>query len=51
MRAIRESAVGGDPLTAIAVCLVLTAVYAVAAGFCLRGFERLARERATLALT
>jgi ABC-2 type transport system permease protein len=51
MRAIRESTVGGSPLTAIAVCLALTVVYAVVAAFCLRGFERLARERATLALT
>ena len=51
MRAIRESAVGGDPLAAIAVCLALSAVYAAIAAVCLRGFERLARERATLALT
>ena len=51
MRAIRESTVGGDPLTAIAVCLALSVGYAVVAAFCLRGFERLARERATLALT
>jgi ABC-2 type transport system permease protein len=51
MRAIRESAIGGSPLTAIAACLALTAVYAAVATFCLRGFERLARERATLALT
>jgi hypothetical protein len=51
MRAIRESTVGGDPLTAIAVCVALSVAYAVVAAFCLRGFERLAREQATLALT
>jgi ABC-2 type transport system permease protein len=51
MRAIRESAVGGSPLAAIAMCLALSACYAVIAIVCLRAFERLARNRATLALT
>jgi ABC-2 type transport system permease protein len=51
MRAIRESAVGGSPLAAIAMCLALSACYAVIAIVCLRAFERLARDRATLALT
>jgi ABC-2 type transport system permease protein len=51
MRAMRESAVGGSPLNAIAMCLVLSACYATIAVVCLRAFERLARERATLALT
>jgi ABC-2 type transport system permease protein len=51
MRALRESAVGGAPLRAVEMCLALSAVYAVLAVGCLRVFERLARERATLALT
>jgi ABC-2 type transport system permease protein len=50
MRAIRESAVGGAPLGAIAMCLALSACYLAIALVCLRAFERLARERATLAL-
>jgi ABC-2 type transport system permease protein len=51
MRAIRESTVGGSPLSALAMCLALSACYAAIAAVCLRAFERLARERATLALT
>ncbi len=51
MRAIRESAVGGSPLAAIAMCVALSACYTAIAVVCLRAFERLARERATLALT
>ena len=51
MRAIRESTIGGSPLRAIAMCLALSACYAAIAVVCLRAFERLARERATLALT
>ena len=50
VRAIRESATGGAPLSAIAMCLALSACYLAVALVCLRGFERLARERATLAL-
>jgi ABC-2 type transport system permease protein len=50
MRAIRESAVGGSPLAAIAMCVALSVGYAAIAVVCLRVFERLARERATLAL-
>jgi ABC-2 type transport system permease protein len=50
MRAIRESTVGGSPLSAIGMCLALSACYAVIAVVCLRAFERLARERASLAL-
>ncbi len=45
-----ESTVGGAPLSAIAMCLALSACYLAIALVCLRGFERLARERATLAL-
>jgi ABC-2 type transport system permease protein len=50
MRAIRESTIGGSPLRALAMCLALSACYAAIAVVCLRAFERLARERATLAL-
>jgi ABC-2 type transport system permease protein len=51
MRALRESTTGGSPLSAIAMCIALSVCYAAIALVCLRGFERLARERATLALT
>ncbi|HYY75839.1 MAG TPA: ABC transporter permease [Gaiellaceae bacterium] len=51
VRAIRESALGGDPLTAIGMCLALATVYLAAAALLLRHFERRARERATLSLT
>lgn len=50
VRAIRESALGGDPRPEIALCFALGAVYLVVGHFCLRYFERLARERATLAI-
>jgi ABC-2 type transport system permease protein len=51
MRAIRESTVGGSPLGSIAMCVALSVCYVAIAVVCLRGFERLGRERATLALT
>ena len=51
VRALRDSAIGGSPLGAIGVCLALSACYFAVALVCLRAFERLARERATLALT
>jgi len=50
IRGIRQAAIGGEPGIAIAVCLGLGAVYLVIGHFTLRYFERLARERATLAL-
>jgi ABC-2 type transport system permease protein len=50
IRGIREAALGGEPGVAIAVCLGLGAIYLVIGTFTLRYFERLARERATLAL-
>lgn len=50
MSAIRQSAVGGSPLEPILMCLALSACYAVIAVICLRLFERLARQRASLAL-
>jgi ABC-2 type transport system permease protein len=51
VRAIRESALGGDPLPAIGMCLALALAYLAIASVLLRHFERLARERATLSLT
>jgi ABC-2 type transport system permease protein len=51
VRAIREAALGGEPLPAIGMCLGLGVVYALIAALCLRYFERAARARATLALT
>ena len=51
VRAIRDAAIGGDPWPAIGMCLLLGAVYFALATIFLRHFERLARERATLALT
>jgi ABC-2 type transport system permease protein len=50
MRAIRESTTGGSPLSALAMCLALSACYTAIAVVFLRVFEQLARERATLAL-
>jgi ABC-2 type transport system permease protein len=51
VRAIRESALGGEPLTAIGMCLVLSAAYGLIGTITMANFERLARSRATLALT
>ena len=51
IRAIRDSALGGDPLPAILMCLGLGVAYMLITAVCLRHFERLARTRATLALT
>ena len=51
VKAIRESALGGDPLFAIAMCVVLSIAYLAIGALTLRNFERLARSRATLALT
>ena len=48
---MRESVLGGAPLTAIAVCLALAAVYLALGYFVVQNFERLARRRATLALS
>jgi ABC-2 type transport system permease protein len=51
VRAIRESALGGEPLSAIAMCLLLSAAYLALGVVTMANFERLARQRATLALT
>jgi hypothetical protein len=50
VRALRQAAMGGNAWPEIAMCLVLAAVYLVIGHFCLRYFEKLARERATLAI-
>jgi ABC-2 type transport system permease protein len=51
VRAIRESALGGEAPEAIAMCLVLSVVYLGLGWLTLRNFERLARRNATLSLT
>jgi ABC-2 type transport system permease protein len=50
IRALRAAALGGDALPGIAMCALLSCIYLVAGGLCLRHFEKLARERGTLAL-
>ncbi len=51
MRAIRASALGGDPLPALGLTILLGAAYVVLASLFLRHFERRARAAATLSLT
>jgi ABC-2 type transport system permease protein len=51
VRAIREAALGGDPLVPVVMCVTLGAVYLVLGAILLGHFERLAREHATLSLT
>lgn len=48
--ALRDSAFGGNPWPELGMCVALSVVYIAVAAVCLRNFERLARERATLAL-
>jgi ABC-2 type transport system permease protein len=50
IRALRAAALGGDPWFGIAMSVVLGSAYLVVGGLCLRLFERLARDRGTLAL-
>jgi ABC-2 type transport system permease protein len=51
VKAVRDAALGGGhPAFAIAMCLALAAVYFVIGSTCIRHFEKLARERATLSL-
>lgn len=50
IRAIREAALGGDPLFAIAMTVELGIAYLAIAAGSIRHFERQARERATLSL-
>ena len=51
MRALRTSALGGDAWPAIGMCLLLSAAYVVLAAGFLGHFERVARERASFALS
>lgn len=51
VQALRRSALGGAVLPSLGMCALLTVVYGAIALASLRRFERLARERATLALT
>jgi ABC-2 type transport system permease protein len=51
INALRDAAIAGDAWAEIGMCLVLGAVYLVIGHVTLQHFERLARERATLALT
>jgi ABC-2 type transport system permease protein len=50
-KAIRSAAFGGDVLPQVAMTILLGLCYLALGAFCIRNFERLARERATLALT
>jgi ABC-2 type transport system permease protein len=50
IRALRTSALGGNPLWGIAMSVILGCIYIAIGSFCLKHFERLARERGTLAL-
>ena len=51
MSALRNAALGASAWPDIAMCTLLSIVYAVIGGVLLRAFLRLARERATLGLT
>ena len=51
VEAVRGAALGGDPLFAIGMCLLLSVVYLAIGALTMRNFERLARSRATLSLT
>ena len=50
INALREAAIYGNPWPEFAMCRALRAVYLVIGHFALQHFERLARERATLAI-
>lgn len=50
VKALREAALGGDPAFPVAMSLALGIVYLVIGHYCLCYFEKLARERATLAI-
>lgn len=51
VRAVREAALGGDPVAAIGMCVLLSGAYLVIGAAAMTNFERLARSRATLSLT
>ena len=50
VKALRESAIGGDPGFAVLMTVLLGLAYLVIGHLCLQYFERLAREKATLTL-
>jgi len=50
VKALREAALGGEPGFAVAMSAVLGLAYLVIGHYCLRYFEKLAREKATLSL-
>ena len=51
VKAVREAALGGEPGFAIAMCALLSLAYLALGALTMANFERLARKRATLALT
>lgn len=51
IKAIRSAALGGDVVTPMLITLVLGIAYVIVGTVCVGYFERLSRERATLALT
>jgi hypothetical protein len=51
VKAVRQAAIGGDPLPEIAMCFALASIYLVIGTYLLRWFEDLARREATLQLT
>ena len=51
VRAVRQAAIGGDPLPEIGMCFALAGIYLVIGTLLLRWFEDLARRDATLQLT
>jgi ABC-2 type transport system permease protein len=51
IKTIRTAALGGDPVTPMLMTIALGAAYLVIGAVCVGHFERLSRERATLALT
>jgi ABC-2 type transport system permease protein len=50
IRALRAAALGGNPLVGIAMCALLGCIYLAIGALFLAYFEKLARERGTLAL-
>jgi ABC-2 type transport system permease protein len=50
IRAIRDAALGGDPLFAIEMALALAGVYLILGAVLIANLERLARRRGTLSL-
>jgi ABC-2 type transport system permease protein len=51
MRALRESAIGGEPLQAIGMCLAISVAYSALAVYFLHHFERLARDKASFTVS